>query len=121
MHDNELVHRDIKCENMLISADGTVKGQFYMKVADLTRRIKVADFGFARKLPDNGLSTTYCGSTAYTAPEVLAAKEMVFFLIRHLESYLLNYRFFKFTDFQVLNTLGLEGSVKRSLNLVSMP
>ena len=41
--------------------------------------ILVADFGFARKLSDSGLSTTYCGSTAYTAPEVLAAKEMVFF------------------------------------------
>ena len=44
--------------------------------------ILVADFGFARKLSDSGLSTTYCGSTAYTAPEVLAAKEMVFFFIK---------------------------------------
>lgn len=59
LHQNGLVHRDIKCENMLISNDGT---------------IKVADFGFARKLSDSELSTTYCGSTAYTAPEVLAAK-----------------------------------------------
>ena len=28
LHQNGLVHRDIKCENMLISADGTVKGKF---------------------------------------------------------------------------------------------
>jgi len=59
LHQNGLVHRDIKCENLLISTDGTVK---------------VADFGFARSIGDNELSTTYCGSTAYTAPEVLDAK-----------------------------------------------
>ena len=52
---------------------------FNLRMKDLIQRINlVADFGFARKLPDNGLSTTYCGSTAYTAPEILAAKEMVF-------------------------------------------
>ena len=31
LHQNGLVHRDIKCENLLISTDGTVKGQFYME------------------------------------------------------------------------------------------
>merc|ERR1711915_184689 len=59
MHDNELVHRDIKCENLLITIDGT---------------LKVADFGFARKFTNDDLSKTYCGSTAYTAPEVLRAR-----------------------------------------------
>lgn len=59
LHQNDIVHRDIKCENMLISLDGT---------------LKVADFGFARKIEKTSLSDTYCGSTAYTAPEVLEAK-----------------------------------------------
>jgi len=60
MHRNKLVHRDIKCENLLITTDGT---------------LKVVDFGFARRFSsDDDLSSTYCGSTAYTAPEVLRAK-----------------------------------------------
>jgi len=58
MHKNELVHRDIKCENLLITTEGT---------------LKVADFGFARHFTDEDLSQTFCGSTAYTAPEVLKA------------------------------------------------
>jgi len=33
----------------------------------------VADFGFSRNFTQNDLSETYCGSTAYTAPEVLTA------------------------------------------------
>ena len=41
LHQNGLVHRDIKCENLLISTDGTVK---------------VADFGFARTVGDSELT-----------------------------------------------------------------
>ena len=59
LHVNNIVHRDIKCENLLISLDGS---------------LKVADFGFARQIDKHSLSETYCGSTAYTAPEVLEAK-----------------------------------------------
>jgi len=59
LHVNNIVHRDIKCENLLISLDGS---------------LKVADFGFARQIDKYTLSETYCGSTAYTAPEVLEAK-----------------------------------------------
>lgn len=58
MHDHQLVHRDIKCENLLITIEGT---------------LKVADFGFARSFSQGDVSHTYCGSTAYTAPEVLLA------------------------------------------------
>ncbi|NXV73968.1 TSSK6 kinase, partial [Atlantisia rogersi] len=58
LHDRNLVHRDIKCENVLLAADG--------------RRAKLSDFGFSKEAtsyPD--LSTTYCGSAAYASPEVL--------------------------------------------------
>lgn len=58
MHERGLVHRDLKPENVLLS-DGND-----------TATIKLADFGFARHVPEAGL-TTACGTPSYVAPEIL--------------------------------------------------
>ena len=56
-----LIHRDIKCENLLL---------------DTHHNIKLCDFGFARgnmhpKNKKTILSETFCGSYAYASPEIL--------------------------------------------------
>lgn len=61
LHEEEIAHRDLKCENILIHRN---------------RKIAVSDFGFARSMTDVGqgshsLSSTFCGSAAYASPELL--------------------------------------------------
>ena len=55
-HDSGIVHRDLKCENLLLNAQ---------------LRLKISDFGFARRQDKGANLETYCGSLAYAAPEVV--------------------------------------------------
>jgi len=60
MNQHQLMHRDLKPQNLLLSPTPN----------DLPK-LKVADFGFARFLPSLSLASTLCGSPLYMAPEIL--------------------------------------------------
>ena len=56
LHSRDLAWRDLKPENLLIAADGY---------------LKLADFGFARRLPPGDRADTLCGTPEYLAPELV--------------------------------------------------
>ena len=53
-HNRNIVHRDIKPQNIIISTDG---------------KVKVTDFGIARVASSNTISTNAMGSVHYSSPE----------------------------------------------------
>lgn len=60
-HSNNVAHRDLKPENLLLVSQSD------------DNKVKIADFGFAKRvLKPNSLSTQ-CGTPGYVAPEILQA------------------------------------------------
>eukprot|EP00730_Choanoeca_flexa_P001768 TRINITY_DN10774_c0_g1_i3.p1 TRINITY_DN10774_c0_g1~~TRINITY_DN10774_c0_g1_i3.p1 ORF type:complete len:731 (+),score=162.29 TRINITY_DN10774_c0_g1_i3:98-2290(+) len=56
LHSRQIVYRDLKPENAMIANNGY---------------IKLVDFGFARKLPRDKKTWTFCGTPEYMAPEII--------------------------------------------------
>jgi tRNA A-37 threonylcarbamoyl transferase component Bud32 len=59
LHSQNIIFRDLKPENIIISTNGY---------------LKLIDFGFAKKINDNELTYTLCGTPDYLAPEILSCK-----------------------------------------------
>lgn len=59
IHSKQVAHRDLKPENLLLLSN------------DDDSRLKIADFGFAKKVHNEACLTTQCGTPGYVAPEIL--------------------------------------------------
>ena len=57
LHSKGIIYRDLKPENILM---------------DKTGYLRLADFGMAKKLKENELAMSFCGTPEYLAPEVIA-------------------------------------------------
>lgn len=63
LHEHNIVHRDLKAENLLLSEEYKI--------------IKIADFGFANYYTKDKLLSTWCGSPPYAAPELFKGHNYV--------------------------------------------
>ncbi|KAL3101328.1 hypothetical protein niasHT_028084 [Heterodera trifolii] len=60
LHSKNVIHRDLKAENLLLDAD---------------MNIKIADFGFSNTFSPGNKLDTFCGSPPYAAPELFQGKK----------------------------------------------
>lgn len=56
LHKNNVIYRDLKPENVLITSDGY---------------IKITDFGLSKIVQNQNPNSTVCGTPEYLAPEIL--------------------------------------------------
>ena len=71
MHERHIIHRDIKAENVFLTAPAGGGGSG----GSLARAgVKVGDFGFSTLAPEQQRLNTFCGSPPYAAPELFKVR-----------------------------------------------
>lgn len=60
LHSKNIIHRDIKLENLLL---------------DESRTLKIIDFGFSMCIKNDQRINNFCGTPTYMAPEIVSKKE----------------------------------------------
>jgi serine/threonine protein kinase len=61
LHAHNIVHRDIKLENLLLDTSSS--------------NLKIIDFGFSLYNPQDKKIASFCGTPTYMAPEIVSKKE----------------------------------------------
>lgn len=88
-HQHKVAHRDLKPENLLLTVSNQNEFAYPLFHSNLALKlthlscwqsesddsdIKIADFGFAKKVKTPNSLTTQCGTPGYVAPEILEGK-----------------------------------------------
>ena len=108
IHSHNIIHRDIKLDNILI---------------DLDNNIKICDFGVSKKIKKGDIMVEQCGTPAYIAPEILKNRGYEGFGVDIWSAGVVLYTMlsgtvpFKGGDLKELHKLIIEGQFKEIKNI----